>query len=135
MSFRSRIFDETRENEKYIMEYFHANKKKINKSKRKKNISFHTGSGCGITTQSNSRPSSRMAVMGRTLTSLSRRPSSGSQEQLPAIENSSPQIRAYGPDGRHHNHELLHAASSYPPNRSSRLVLFTIKKKISKIHL
>ncbi|XP_058807673.1 synaptotagmin-5 isoform X1 [Phymastichus coffea] len=68
-----------------------------------------------------SRPSSRMGlVMGRTLTSLSRRPSSGSQEQLPAIETASPQIRAYGPDGRHHNQELLHAASSYPPSRSSR---------------
>ncbi|XP_031777994.1 synaptotagmin-6 isoform X1 [Nasonia vitripennis] len=82
-----------------------------------------------------SRSSHMGLVMGRTLTSLSRRPSSGSQEQLPATPPSgeqqhhhhtsasatpSPQIRAYGPDGRHHNHELLHAASSYPPSRGSR---------------
>ncbi|XP_071574412.1 synaptotagmin-5 isoform X1 [Temnothorax nylanderi] len=34
---------------------------------------------------------------------------------------SSPQIRAFGPDGRHHaRHDPLHAASSYPPSRSSR---------------
>ena len=60
-------------------------------------------------------------VMGRTLTSLS----SSSQEQLPTEQQSqasspSPQIRAFGPDGRHHNHDLLHAASSYPPSRGSR---------------
>ncbi|XP_023245463.1 synaptotagmin-5 [Copidosoma floridanum] len=74
-------------------------------------------------------------VMGRTLTSLSRQAStsSGSQEQLPPAsadqqppyqqqplqhQSSSPQIRTYGPDGRHH--EALHAASSYPPSRGSR---------------
>ncbi|XP_011641008.1 synaptotagmin-5 isoform X2 [Pogonomyrmex barbatus] len=35
--------------------------------------------------------------------------------------SSSPQIRAFGPDGRHHpRHDPLHTASSYPPSRSSR---------------
>ncbi|XP_034171704.1 synaptotagmin beta isoform X2 [Osmia lignaria lignaria] len=34
---------------------------------------------------------------------------------------SSSQIRAFGPDGRYHHHrDPLHAASSYPPSRSSR---------------
>ncbi|XP_033214008.1 synaptotagmin-6, partial [Belonocnema kinseyi] len=31
-----------------------------------------------------------------------------------------PQIRSYAPDDRHYHHDSLHAASSYPPNRSSR---------------
>lgn len=39
---------------------------------------------------------------------------------------SSPQIRTFGPDGRHqHSHELLHAASSFPPSvRGSRWEIF-----------
>lgn len=39
---------------------------------------------------------------------------------------SSSQIRAFGPDGRYHHHrDPLHAASSYPPSRSSRLLYYT----------
>ncbi|XP_015608794.1 synaptotagmin-5 isoform X2 [Cephus cinctus] len=57
---------------------------------------------------------------------LARNPSVSSQSSLegassPSVHRgSSPQIRAYGPDGRHRHHDPLHAASSYPPSRSSR---------------
>ncbi|XP_023314757.1 synaptotagmin-C [Trichogramma pretiosum] len=73
---------------------------------------------------SRSSSGSRMSLATRAMTSLSRRPSQGSQEQLPINEQQQqqqqPQIRTFDPDGRHHNHELLHAASSYPPSRGSR---------------
>ncbi|XP_063988446.1 synaptotagmin-1 isoform X2 [Diachasmimorpha longicaudata] len=57
---------------------------------------------------------------------LARNPSISSQGSLEGASvsssqrGSSPQIRAFGPDGRHHHHDPLHTASSYPPNRSSR---------------
>lgn len=61
---------------------------------------------------------------GRT---LARNSSVSSQSSLEGASGSSshrgssPQIRAFGPDGRHHvRHDPLHAASSYPPSRNSR---------------
>ncbi|KAL6257838.1 hypothetical protein P5V15_011432, partial [Pogonomyrmex californicus] len=60
---------------------------------------------------------------GRT---LARNSSVSSQSSLEGAScpsshrGSSPQIRAFGPDGRHHpRHDPLHTASSYPPSRSS----------------
>ncbi|XP_029678254.1 synaptotagmin-5 isoform X1 [Formica exsecta] len=62
---------------------------------------------------------------GRTLTRNSSVSSQSSIEGAPCSSShrgSSPQIRAFGPDGRHHaRHDPLHAASSYPPSRNSRL--------------
>lgn len=62
----------------------------------------------------------------RTLARNSSISSQSSLEGAPCSSNhrgSSPQIRAFDPDGRHHaRHDPLHAASSYPPNRSSRSV-------------
>ncbi|XP_029678255.1 synaptotagmin-5 isoform X2 [Formica exsecta] len=61
---------------------------------------------------------------GRTLTRNSSVSSQSSIEGAPCSSShrgSSPQIRAFGPDGRHHaRHDPLHAASSYPPSRNSR---------------
>ncbi|KAM0734818.1 Synaptotagmin-C [Formica fusca] len=61
---------------------------------------------------------------GRTLTRNSSVSSQSSVEGAPCSSShrgSSPQIRAFGPDGRHHaRHDPLHAASSYPPSRNSR---------------
>lgn len=66
------------------------------------------GSG-GRTLARNSSVSSQSSLEGATSCSSSHR-------------GSSPQIRAFGPDGRHHaRHDPLHAASSYPPSRNSRL--------------
>ncbi|XP_032675703.1 synaptotagmin-5 isoform X1 [Odontomachus brunneus] len=60
---------------------------------------------------------------GRT---LARNSSISSQSSLEGTScssshrGSSPQIRAFGPDGRHHaRHDPLHAAFSYPPSRNS----------------
>ncbi|XP_070169698.1 synaptotagmin-5 isoform X2 [Polyergus mexicanus] len=62
---------------------------------------------------------------GRTLARNSSVSSQSSVEGAPCSSShrgSSPQIRAFGPDGRHHaRHDPLHAASSYPPSRNSRL--------------
>ncbi|KAL6422249.1 hypothetical protein ACFW04_010923 [Cataglyphis niger] len=61
---------------------------------------------------------------GRTLARNSSVSSQSSVEGAPCSSShrgSSPQIRAFGPDGRHHaRHDPLHAASSYPPSRNSR---------------
>lgn len=61
---------------------------------------------------------------GRTLARNSSVSSQSSLEGASSSSNhrgSSPQIRAFGPDGRHHaRHDPLHSASSYPPSRSSR---------------
>ncbi|KAL0111392.1 hypothetical protein PUN28_012940 [Cardiocondyla obscurior] len=60
----------------------------------------------------------------RTLARNSSVSSQSSLEGAPCSSNhrgSSPQIRAFGPDGRHHaRHDPLYAASSYPPSRNSR---------------
>ncbi|KZC07551.1 Synaptotagmin-C [Dufourea novaeangliae] len=49
----------------------------------------------------------------------------GQQQQQQQSHRSTSHIRAFGPDGRHHHYhhhhrDPLHAASSYPPSRSSR---------------
>ncbi|XP_025156336.1 synaptotagmin-6 isoform X2 [Harpegnathos saltator] len=63
------------------------------------------GSG-GRTLARNSSVSSQSSLEGASCSSSHR--------------GSSPQIRAFGPDGRHHvRHDPLHAASSYPPSRNS----------------
>ncbi|XP_018362250.1 PREDICTED: synaptotagmin-5 [Trachymyrmex cornetzi] len=78
----------------------------------------------GLPHQSRSYPSDS-GSSGRTLA----RDSSISSQSLPKgascssnYRGSSPQIRAFDPNGRHHvQHQPLHAASSYPPgSRSSR---------------
>ncbi|RLU24506.1 hypothetical protein DMN91_002595 [Ooceraea biroi] len=64
------------------------------------------GSG-GRTLARNSSVSSQSSLEGASCSSSHR--------------GSSPQIRAFGPDGRHQaRHDPLHAASSYPPSRNSR---------------
>ncbi|XP_071651461.1 synaptotagmin-5 isoform X1 [Temnothorax longispinosus] len=70
--------------------------------------SYPGGGGSGSRTLArNSSVSSQSSVEGASCSSNHR--------------GSSPQIRAFGPDGRHHaRHDPLHAASSYPPSRSSR---------------
>ncbi|KAG7206379.1 hypothetical protein KM043_003744 [Ampulex compressa] len=65
------------------------------------------GAGVGRLLARNSSVSSQSSVEGASASSSHR--------------GSSPQIRAFGPDGRHHQHrDPLHAAFSYPPSRSSR---------------
>ncbi|XP_011870494.1 PREDICTED: synaptotagmin-5 isoform X1 [Vollenhovia emeryi] len=70
--------------------------------------SYPGGGGSGSRTLArNSSVSSQSSVEGASCSSNHR--------------GSSPQIRAFGPDGRHHaRHDPLHTASSYPPSRSSR---------------
>ncbi|XP_020283348.1 synaptotagmin-5 isoform X2 [Pseudomyrmex gracilis] len=64
--------------------------------------------GGGRTLARNSSVSSQSSLEGASSCSSSHR-------------GSSPQIKAFGPDGRHHaRHDPLHAASSYPPTRKSR---------------
>ncbi|XP_012528909.1 synaptotagmin-5 isoform X2 [Monomorium pharaonis] len=67
---------------------------------------------------------SRSCPGGRTLARNSSVSSQSSVEGASCSSNhrgSSPQIRAFGPDGRHQpRHDPLHTASSYPPSRSSR---------------
>ncbi|XP_012261413.2 synaptotagmin-5 isoform X2 [Athalia rosae] len=76
-----------------------------------------TDSGIGLPHQSRSYPGGGRA--------LARTPSISSQSSLegasgPSVHRgSSPQIRAFGPDGRHY-HDAIHTASSYPPSRGSR---------------
>ncbi|XP_066590350.1 synaptotagmin-5 isoform X2 [Prorops nasuta] len=79
----------------------------------------------GLLHQSRSYPSggSGNSGGGRVLARNLSVSSQGSLEGASGPSNqrrSSPQIRAFGPDGRHHHHDPLHAASSYPPSRSSR---------------
>ncbi|XP_015178661.1 PREDICTED: synaptotagmin-6 [Polistes dominula] len=73
------------------------------------------GSGSGRNLGRNSSVSSQSSQEGASCSSPHR--------------GSSPQIRAFGPDGRYHQHhqhhhhqhyDPLHAASSYPPSKSSR---------------
>ncbi|XP_057318595.1 synaptotagmin-5 isoform X2 [Microplitis mediator] len=81
--------------------------------------------GPGLPHQSRSYPTSGSSVQGPGGRVLVRNPSVSSQSSLEGASSpsthrgSSPQIRAFGPDGRHH-HDLVHASSSYPPSRSSR---------------
>ncbi|XP_074097333.1 synaptotagmin beta isoform X2 [Cotesia typhae] len=87
--------------------------------------------GSGLPHQSRSYPSSGASIQGPGGRILVRNPSVSSQSSLEGAttigtasgsstyRGSSPQIRAFGPDGRHH-HDLVHASSSYPPSRSSR---------------
>ncbi|XP_011304547.1 synaptotagmin-6 isoform X1 [Fopius arisanus] len=89
--------------------------------------SSSSASDGGLPHQSRSYPcSSGAQVQGPGGRVLARNPSISSQSSLEGASGSSghrgssPQIRAFGPDGRHHHHDPLHAASSYPPNRSSR---------------
>ncbi|XP_034952101.1 synaptotagmin-5 isoform X2 [Chelonus insularis] len=81
--------------------------------------------GPGLPHQSRSYPSSAVSVQGPGGRVLARNPSISSQGSLEGASGtsshrgSSPQIKAFGPDGRHH-HDIVHASSSYPPSRSSR---------------
>ncbi|KAH0956452.1 hypothetical protein HN011_000606 [Eciton burchellii] len=69
--------------------------------------SYPGGGSGGRTLARNSSVSSQSSLEGASCSSSHR--------------GSSPQIRAFGPDGRHHTrHDPLHAASSYPPSRNSR---------------
>ncbi|XP_046489341.1 synaptotagmin-5 isoform X1 [Neodiprion pinetum] len=77
-----------------------------------------TESGGGLPHQSRSYPGGGGRPLART-------PSVSSQSSLEGASGSSvhrgssPQIRAFGPDGRHYL-DAAHTASSYPPSRGSR---------------
>ncbi|KYQ55856.1 Synaptotagmin-C [Trachymyrmex zeteki] len=77
----------------------------------------------GLPHQSRSYPSDG-GSSGRTLARDSSINSQSLPKGAPCSSNyrgSSPQIRTFDPNGRHHiQHKPLHAASSYPPGRSSR---------------
>ncbi|KAJ8664394.1 hypothetical protein QAD02_006056 [Eretmocerus hayati] len=108
----------------FSKEQQHAIQPTANDSGTGHQSSSSSSSGCGTGIVGVGRSSSVGARsmglgMGRALTG-SGGSLSGSIGSTDQPEQSSPQIRAYGPDGRHHNHEALHAASSYPPSRSSR---------------
>ncbi|XP_076619296.1 synaptotagmin beta isoform X2 [Colletes latitarsis] len=74
--------------------------------------------------QSRSYPGGSSASGSRLLTRNSSVSSQSSLEGPPSHRGSTSQIRSFGPDGRYHHHhhhrDALHAASSYPPSRSSR---------------
>ncbi|XP_076675748.1 synaptotagmin beta isoform X2 [Andrena cerasifolii] len=82
----------------------------------------------GLPHQSRSYPGGSSATAGSMSRFFTRNSSVSSQSSLegasgpPSHRGSSPQIRAFGPDGRYHSYhrDPLHAASSYPPSRSSR---------------
>ncbi|XP_076235732.1 synaptotagmin beta [Calliopsis andreniformis] len=81
----------------------------------------------GLPHQSRSYPGGSTSGSGGSMGRLFTRNSSvSSQSSLEGASGpsshrgSSPQIRAFGPDGRYHHRDPLHAASSYPPSRSSR---------------
>lgn len=88
---------------------------------------FFLPSGGSSGHQSRSSPSSGGGSGSRR--ALARNQSVSSQSSLegaagPQVHRgSSPQIRAFGPDGRHHCHDSTEgAAFSYPPSKTSRFV-------------
>nr|XP_050860857.1 synaptotagmin-6 isoform X2 [Vespula vulgaris]XP_050860858.1 synaptotagmin-6 isoform X2 [Vespula vulgaris] len=116
--------------------YYAVQKTEFNIAKEQHTIqpsSIMVESG-GLPHQSRSYPcGGGGSASGRALGRNSSVSSQSSQEGASgpsAHRGSSPQIRAFGPDGRHHqqhhhhhhhhHHDPLHAASSYPPSRSSR---------------
>ncbi|XP_076675749.1 synaptotagmin beta isoform X3 [Andrena cerasifolii] len=92
----------------------------------------------GLPHQSRSYPGGSSATAGSMSRFFTRNSSVSSQSSLegasgpPSHRGSSPQIRAFGPDGRYHSYhrDPLHAASSYPPSRSSRS-----GKSLGRLHL
>ncbi|XP_012215240.1 synaptotagmin-6 isoform X1 [Linepithema humile] len=114
----SHVFDCWRKPKK---SYYAVQTAEFNVAKEQHTVQPSTNES-GLPHQSRSYPGGG-GNSGRT---LARNSSVSSQSSLEGTScpsshrGSSPQIRAFGPDGHHARHDPLHAASSYPPSRSSR---------------
>ncbi|XP_012288184.1 synaptotagmin-6 [Orussus abietinus] len=101
--------------------YCAVQSEKFNVTKEQYAVQPITDTGAVLPHQSRSYPGGSGG--GRT---FGRNSSVGCQSSLegasgPSVHRgSSPQIRAFGPDGRHHHVDPIPTASSYPPDRSSR---------------